>query len=146
MPIAEYLKQHASKDATVAVLGSEPEIYFYSGLKSATGHIYTYGLMEPQPYAATMQRQMIWEIESAKPEYIVVVNIPTSWLMRRESERLIFDWLNRYTRETYKLVGLIDIRSETSTLYHWDIQEKDRFTRSQYFLTIYGRKPASPGQ
>lgn len=146
LPIAEYLKEHASKDSTVAVLGSEPEIYFYSGLKSATGHIYTYGLMEPQPYAATMQRQMIREIESAKPEYLVVVNIPTSWLMRRESERLIFDWLNRYTREKYRLVGLIDIRSETRTLYHWDIQEQDRLTRSPYFLTIFARKPSSPGQ
>ena len=143
LKIAEYIKQHASKDATIAVLGSEPEIFFYSGLKSSTGYIYTYGLMEPQPYAATMQRQMTREIESAKPEYVVVVNIPTSWLAYPESDRFILDWINRYTKEKLELVGLIDILSETKTMYYWDLQEQNRSPQSQYFIAVYKRTPVS---
>src|SRR5262249_22055964 len=38
----------------IAVLGSEPEILFYAGRRSATGYIYVYPLMEPQPYALAM--------------------------------------------------------------------------------------------
>ena len=49
--IADYLREHTSPNDTIAVLGSEPQIYFYSHRHSATGYIYTYGLMEPQKYA-----------------------------------------------------------------------------------------------
>jgi hypothetical protein len=45
--------------ARIADLGSEPEIYFYAHLHSATGYIYTYGLMDEQKYAWTMQRETI---------------------------------------------------------------------------------------
>jgi hypothetical protein len=45
--IAEYLREHTTRNDTIAVLGSEPQIYFYSDRHSATGYVYTYGLMEP---------------------------------------------------------------------------------------------------
>ena len=77
--VAYYIKNHSAKDARVAVLGSEPEIYFYADRRSATGYIYTYGLMEEQPYAGEMQRQMIGEIEAAQPEYVVLVNVAASF-------------------------------------------------------------------
>jgi 4-amino-4-deoxy-L-arabinose transferase-like glycosyltransferase len=143
LKIAEYIKQRASKDATIAVLGSEPEIFFYSGLKSSTGYIYMYGPVESQSYAATMRQQMFREIESAKPEYVIVVNIPTSWLASPQSNRLIIDWLNRYAKEKLELVGLIDILSATKTVYHWDLQERSRSPQSPYFITVYKQKPVS---
>jgi len=45
--IAEYLRERTTRNDTIAVLGSEPQIYFYSDRHSATGYVYTYGLMEP---------------------------------------------------------------------------------------------------
>ena len=71
--IADYLRQHTSPNDTIAVLGSEPQIYFYSHRHSATGYIYTYGLMEPQKYAQQMQQEMIREIEGTSPKYLVSV-------------------------------------------------------------------------
>ena len=65
--IGSYLKAHATRDETIAVLGSEPEICFYADRRSATGYIYTCPLMEPQPYALQMQQQMMHEIETVKP-------------------------------------------------------------------------------
>ena len=35
--VGDYLKAHAPQDAPIAVLGSEPEIYFYSHRRGATG-------------------------------------------------------------------------------------------------------------
>ena len=93
--IAEYLRDHSSPSDTIVVLGSEPQIYFYSRRHSATGYIYTYGLMEPQSYARQMQEEMIREIELARPKYVVSVKMSTSWLRRPESESLIFTWANR---------------------------------------------------
>src|SRR5206468_6071143 len=60
--IGEYIRSQTNPDDKIAVLGSEPQIYFYSKRLSATGYIYTYALMEPQPYAHQMQEEMIHEI------------------------------------------------------------------------------------
>ena len=88
-------------DDTIAVLGSEPEIYFYSHRHSATGYIYTYGLMEPQKYAQQMQEEMIREIERARPKYFISVAMNDSWLQRPESDPLIFNWANEYIAKNY---------------------------------------------
>src|SRR5207248_9912223 len=73
--IAAYLREHSSPDDTSAIMGSEPEIYFYSQRHSATGYIYTYGLMQPQKYAHLMQQDMIREIERACPSYLISVGM-----------------------------------------------------------------------
>src|SRR5208337_76515 len=78
--VGEYIKHHTGKDARVAVIGSEPEIYFYAQRHSATDYIYTYAMGEPQPFALQMQNEMIRDIEAANPEYIVSVNVPDSWM------------------------------------------------------------------
>jgi hypothetical protein len=49
--IARHIAEHCPQQARIAVLGSEPQIYFYSHHRAATGYIYTYPLMEPQPFA-----------------------------------------------------------------------------------------------
>jgi hypothetical protein len=107
--MADYIKAHTAKDARIAVVGSEPEIYFYSGRRSATGYIYTYPLVEAQPYASKMQEEMISEIERAKPAYVVYVNDPLSWLPRQGSPRKIFDWWKEYWTANLELVNTVNI-------------------------------------
>jgi hypothetical protein len=117
--IGEYIKNHTKPSDRIAVFGSEPQIYFYAQRFSVTGYIYTYSLMERHPYVARMQQAMINEIEQAKPAYLVVVNIPTSWAVRRNSERMIFNWMQGYIKN-YTLEGVIDIISMTSTICRWN--------------------------
>jgi 4-amino-4-deoxy-L-arabinose transferase-like glycosyltransferase len=77
--LAEYIKMNTSSTARIAVFGSEPEIYFYSQRKSATGYIYTYALMEDQKHAKQMQQEMMQEVINARPEYVVFVDVESSW-------------------------------------------------------------------
>ena len=136
--VADYIKSHATPGARVAVLGSEPEIFFYSGHRSATGYIYTYGLMEPQPYALEMQKQMISEIEAARPEYIVFVSVPESFGRLATSNPHIFDWINYYLPAQYDIVGVADMLSPT--MYVWGDEAKGYRPRSSSFLRILKRK------
>jgi Dolichyl-phosphate-mannose-protein mannosyltransferase len=135
IPVANYIRLHSSAGSTVAVLGSEPEIYFYSGRHSATGYIYTYALMEPQPYASRMQRQMAREIEAASPAFIVFVAVPSSWLARAGSDRFILDWSKQYIHEHYELVGIADILPETQ--YRWGSGARTYQRRSQFGIEVY---------
>jgi 4-amino-4-deoxy-L-arabinose transferase-like glycosyltransferase len=120
--IAEYLRDHCGPAETIAVLGSEPQIYFYSKRHSATGYIYTYALMEPQSYARQMQQEMIREIELARPRYLVSVEVASSWLGLRslKSENPILKWGNDYIRRHYDVVGLVNIVSPDQTDYYFE--------------------------
>jgi hypothetical protein len=106
--VARYLNEHMSADDTMAILGSEPEIPFYSRRHSATGFIYTYGLMEAQPLAEKMQKDMVGEIEKKKPKYMLVVDCRCSWLYNLKSPLYLHNWANRYLRENYEVVGLVE--------------------------------------
>jgi hypothetical protein len=139
IPIADYLRTHAAKNARIAILGSEPQIYFYSKLHSATGYIYTYALMEPQPFAMRMQKEMISEIETARPDYIVWVQVKTSWVNRPGSDTTIFGWTDQYTAAHYDTVGIVDMY-RGGTDYFWDAQAKGRVAASKVNLCIYKRK------
>jgi hypothetical protein len=137
--IAEYLRQHTSPSDTIAVLGSEPQIYFYSNRHSPTGYIYAYGLMEAQKYASQMQKEMIREIERARPKFLVSVVMPDSWRQRPESERLIFTWANEYTAQNYAAAGFVNI-TPTETDYFFGGVPPTVGSLKDYIL-IYKRNP-----
>ena len=134
----KYIKEHSEPDARVAVLGSEPEIYFYAQRHSATGYIYTYGLMEEQKFASRMQQEMIGEIEKAKPEYVVKVMVPASWLRKANSDTAILYWVEKYISDDYRLVGVADIGMTTT--YHWDDAAEGYRPLSKYSVYLYKRK------
>lgn len=137
--IADYIQKHTDPTARIAVLGSEPEIYFYANRKSATGCIYMYPLMENQPFARTMQDEAIAEIEAAKPEYMVLVSAFTSWLGQPTSDKHILQWFDRYAAANYRPVGLIDIISPTKTTYRWDNEMDGAWPASPLHVWVFKR-------
>jgi hypothetical protein len=142
--ISRFLTSHCAPDVRILVMGSEPEIYFYSHRRSATGYIYTYPLMEPQPYAAAMRGEMIQEIERANPAYVVFVNVHTSWQQNVTcTNTAMFDWFDQYRQERLQLVGVADILSDHRTEYRW-FGPQDAVTqpRSAYWLAIFKNRSA----
>ncbi len=104
--IGEYLKKKLPPSATMAVLGSEPQIMFYSQRRSVTGYLYAYSLTEEQPYAATMQRELISEIENARPDFLVHIQ---DWVVRPKTYPELFRWYGRYITENYHLIGALRV-------------------------------------
>jgi hypothetical protein len=140
LEIASYIKKHSSLNDTIAVIGSEPQIYFYSQRHSATGYIYMYPLMENHALAKGMQEEMIVEIEDGGPIFLVLVNVRTSWLRRAGSEVLIFSWLKGYLKDHYKRVGIVDIIAPDHTEYYWNDHSVGYRPRSKYWVAVYKRK------
>jgi len=136
--IADYLREHTSPGDTIAVLGSEPQIYFYANRRSATGHIYMYGLMEPQRYAHQMQEEMIREIERARPSYILAVAAHLSWLQRPQSERLLLNWANEYTAQNYAVDGFVNITSAGGDYFFGQVPPSGGTPRD--YVLIYKRR------
>jgi hypothetical protein len=135
--IGTYVRDHTEPGDTIAILGSEPEIYFYSHRHSATGYIYTYELMEPQKFAHQMQQEMIREIEAARPKYLVSVAMGYSWLRRPDSEPAIFTWANEYMAQNYTAAGFVNIKPTEIDYFFGDVPQTVE-TLKDYIL-IYRR-------
>lgn len=119
-PVAEYLHQHTAPSDTVLVLGSEPEIYFYAHRHSASGYIYTYSLMEDQPYWSVMQKQMMEEAEANHPAYVVFVNTQNSWRVRPGSPQIaaLGAWMDRYIAQGFEEAGMVEL-ADPDSRYFW---------------------------
>ncbi len=137
--VADYLNHHSTPDQQVAVIGSEPQIYFYAKRHAATGHIYFYPLVERQPYASKLQQEMCREVEAAKPEFVVFVHDSLSWLADPDRERVIYDWAEHYLESHYRPVGLVDMVSPATTEYHWGDQAAQAHPHSSLYLWIFQR-------
>ena len=138
--MAAYIEAHTAPGDRIAVLGSEPEIYFYAKRHSATGFIYMYGLMEQQKYSLEMLKEMIGEIESARPTYLVVVKSRLSWLPKEGSPEAasMSAWKGGYLSE-YELMGVAE-RLGDHTEYHWGDDAKAYQPHSQNIVGIFKRK------
>lgn len=118
--VADYIRTNSAPDARITVLGSEPEIYFYSHRRSATCFVSLYQLMEDLPAAPRLRQEMIAEIERVQPEYIVYVSNSTSWVSNGQVNNTILDWANHYLSSRYKVVGVVDGSSPDTPVYLWD--------------------------
>jgi hypothetical protein len=138
--IADYLSRHSTPDQRVAVIGSEPQIYFYAKRNAATGHIYAYPLVERQPYAPQFQQEMCREIEATKPEFLVFVHVAVSWLAEPDCNRFIYQWAEHYIDRHYRPVGLVDMLSPATTDYQWGEQAARAHPHSSQYVWIFQRK------
>ncbi len=140
----EYIRDHSQPEARIAVIGSEPEIYFYAQRHSATGCLYTYPLMENQPYAATMLRGMEDEIEAARPEFLVLVIYKLSWLEHSDSDRSIFQWAGKFTDQFYAPAGIIGLRPNGEIVRLTGGDAAKFHEPLDQFMLIYQRRPDAP--
>ena len=120
--IGRYLRERTSADERIAVIGSEPEIYFYARRRSATGYIYMYPLTEHQALAPRMQDELIREIEAAHPRYVVFVGTRASWVSGPDPDRRVLDWADRYLRSCYDVVGVAERSPAGASEVRWDAQ------------------------
>jgi hypothetical protein len=140
LEIADYITSHSAPDARIAVIGSEPEIFFYSHRHSVTGYICTYPLVEPQRYADFMQSQMIREIETSKPAYVIFINLQSSWVQSTASVKdKIPGWWNGYSKNC-ELVGAVDLFEDKPSEFYWDGQLMDRTNPVPPKISIFIRK------
>lgn len=108
--ISKFVTEHTAPTDRIAVLGSEPEIYFYAGRRGSTGCIYTYEMMRNHPLTKSLQDTMRLEIEAQPPKIMLVVKLIYSWLPNPQSDTTIIDWGEKYCQDHYELIGVVDYR------------------------------------
>lgn len=122
--VADYIRQHSAENARIAVLGSEPEIYFYAHRHSATGYLYMYSLIVHHKYTHLMRRQMMQELAANQPAYVVYVDVWDDWGGPEGGPELqeFLPQLHAFMDRSYEVVGVADIGAQTQYLWGADAQ------------------------
>ena len=137
LEIADFIRKRTDAEDHIAILGSEPQIYFYSQRRSATGYIYMYPMTENNDLALQMQKEFIKDIEAKNPKYVLFVNVPTSWLYRRDSHMEVLEWFNDYQKRVLRLVGVVELLDDR-TLYRWAPNVRGPVA-SRFWVAIFER-------
>lgn len=119
--IAEYIKQNSLASDRIAILGSEPQVYFYARRRAVSPYLYVYPLMEHHPFARSMQEELAQAIETTQPRYVIYFNIRGSWAMVPSSDSWIFKWMQEFIPKNYVDVGYYFIVSPAQTIARWGV-------------------------
>lgn len=145
--IADYIKSRTQEGDQIAVLGSEPQIYFYTNRRCVSRHHYLTFLMGDSlkfPNNRIYQQEFISDVETKKPKFIVFVRHSISWLMNPRSDQTIQKWFTNFVNREYKIVGIADMISPQQTEYVWDAEAATYSPKSEYFLAIFEVKTTNP--
>ncbi len=140
--VGRYIQDHTAPGCRVAVLGSEPQIYFYAGRLSATGYIYTFEMMERNRLAKAMQKDMIQQIEAVRPQILVIVKCFFSWGNRSDSDYTIFNWMDEYWGKHYDVEGVADFSDYPKpSHYYWGAEAISHAHGPSQSMYVLRRKP-----
>jgi hypothetical protein len=103
--VANRVAELSGPDDRVFVAGSEPQILFYARRHSATRFIQAYMLTMDSPLVSAYQAETIADLERTAPKLVVMVQMPSSWLVGERTPPDLQRFLGRLLRERYRLVG-----------------------------------------
>jgi hypothetical protein len=140
MKVADYVRENSPEDARFAVLGSEPEIYFYANRHSATGYMYMYSLIVHHKYTSRMRDEMFSEIEKNRPLYVIYVDVWDDWGPREGGPQLaeFLPRLYEFMNKSYMVTGVVDIGETTQ--YLWGSAAQNYRSHSSKAIYILRRR------
>ncbi len=143
--VADYIKENSSETTRIAVVGSEPEIYFYARRHSAIGYLYMYSLVVRQKYTIRMREEMMRELETNRPEYLVYVDVWDSWGERQGGPELaaFLSRLREFMDQSYDKVGVLDIGNMASDV--WGDAAKSYQPHSSKMMYVLKRRQPAAG-
>lgn len=104
--LSDTLPKLMSESGKIGILGPEPEVFFYTKKRSATGFLYHYPIYEKHKFAHSMATQLMAEFEKNKPEIVLyfctVENIGKH--ENAETMHRIQTWFQDFSAN-YELVG-----------------------------------------
>lgn len=142
--ISRFLEAWSAPEDRIGIIGSEPEMFFYTKRRSATGYLYHYSVIERQPYAQQMMREMTAEIESASPRFLLYVQVEPIWYKVPESVSELLRWYRRYSDSCYTVKARYEWTPGLSTaIMVMDEEILRKPPQQDYYVIIHERKRAT---
>ncbi len=139
MEIANYINANSKPEDNIVLLGSEPQIYFYTKKRCPSRHAYFTALVNNIPAHHQWQREFAKDVEKAKPKFVIFFNHPLSLLVQPNTDKYVFEWANKFISENYHIVGLVDMIEGQQSVYVYNEKMNTYKPVSQNLIYIYER-------
>ncbi len=137
--IGHILREQIPENESFAQYGCEPQLAFYAQRTMASGYLYSYPLLEKQPYAPRMAAQFIAETEAKNPNWLVYSSI-SKGEENVQTLKTLNDWWATKT-QNYQLRGCLYETNPNASRWIWDNTTKIATIDScQILLLVYQKK------
>ena len=133
----DYLRRSTQPRDAIYIFGSEPEILFHAGRRSASRFIESYHQAGNYPDSELRQAEVMEEIRKVRPRFIVVVLVPTSFMRWPPTEPQLAKELQVMLRAEYEVVALT--RSRADGLVSW-VEDSEACAEWQHRSIWYDRQ------
>jgi hypothetical protein len=117
--IAKKLNLKSKPGDEMIVFGSEPQLNFYTNMRTPTRHFFmgflTKGHKEEEKWIAEVKK----DVESKMPRFLVHVVQPFSWVYMPNVKTDLFDYGFSIAAQHYNLIGIADMK-DNKPVYAWD--------------------------
>jgi hypothetical protein len=137
--ISKEIKKRAQPNDQLLVMGSEPQMYVYTGLPCPTRHFFMGFLAKNHPREAEWIAEAKKDAETSMPRFLVYVVHPYSWAYVDNKKTDMFSYAFEFARMHYRLIGLVDMLPQGSK-YLWDKEVDGYPMPKDKHIRIYERK------
>ncbi|OGH62485.1 MAG: hypothetical protein A3G34_12870 [Candidatus Lindowbacteria bacterium RIFCSPLOWO2_12_FULL_62_27] len=137
--IGDYVGQRTREGETIVVIGTEPEVYFYSGRRCPSRHSYFNYLVCAHPLHREWQKEFIADVEAARPKMFVFFKHPQSHFMSPHADQAIFTWAFDYIQKYYRPVAVADMLSPETTDYVYGTRAETYRPQSPLYIRVFER-------
>ena len=138
--IGDFINANSKPEDNIVLIGSEPQIYFYTKKKCPSRHAYFAAIVDNIPEHKVWQREFVADVEKVKPKYFIFFNHQISLFVQPNTDNYVFTWANKYIQDNYKLCGLVDMIDGQRSTYILDESAQRYQPKSQSYIMIFERK------
>lgn len=106
--MARIIESQIQPDETVAVLGSEPQIYLYLNQKAPSRHFYTAFLSRNHRFSEGWHAEALDGLKTKQPDYVVFNIVPMSWMLRKDSNQGFYQSSYSWVMSNYTPIAWAD--------------------------------------
>lgn len=145
LTLGRWLREASESDDRIAVLASEPEIYFYAERASATPFLYMTEILRRFPSAPGLRRELVSRLEADPPRYLVFSSNFNPFLREEGLKRApqLSRWIREAVASAYRRVGVVEVRRDAASRERWGPAAATP-PRSEDWLMVYERIPTTP--
>jgi hypothetical protein len=131
-----FLDEKLPQNDRIGLFSSDPQWWFYAHRAGASGFLYSYPLLENQPYAQRMTDTYIAEMEKNNPEWLLYSYIG-KWADNEKTLTQIDNWFDNKIK-SYDIKGVLYKVKKGYADWEWDTSSVD--TSREHLIIVYKRK------
>jgi hypothetical protein len=138
--VGDFIAERSREGDKIALIGAEPEMYFYARRRAASRHADFSYLISNDPIHARLQEEFMWDVDHRRPRFFVVFGHPISLFGPPQSKIGILAWAKEVVKLHYRLIGYADMVKGHRTEYYWDDEVNGLKPKGRYFVAVYELK------